>query len=437
MARPRKLWRHHEGPYGARVTIREPRPGHPLRWDYRKPDGIRYRGEVDPQITIRPRPDAPVDPAAERAAQKLLKQKYAELTLGEAPKPRARSVIDPDTLTVGAAFALFNDPKYDALPASDSGQRHHAGGRVFWEKKLGADTLWNDVLPAHVEGAVRELVKKDQVPTALKRLQTLRTMTKWLQRKMRIRGLEDPTIGVEAKEIGQGYVPRRPRLTHKQVDSLTAVLPKLSWRSRLFYTLLIPSGTRAIQARQAMRSELNAPLEPAVPDGLAPHGWFVFKGVKGQAPHVTFLTHRQREEIDSALQGPLAAWEAQYQAGTLKDYPLVPGGRVDDWRGTRRSERRKYRARPETQQFILKPVTDRTLRNELVDVFIEAGIAKTEHMGFHAVRRAWTDYMHEKEGLDTAASAGGWSRRETVEESYLSTVRHSHLERARKQMEGE
>src|SRR5690606_15100975 len=92
------------------------------------------------------------------------------------------------------------------------------------------------------------------------------------------------------KQLRSGYEPKQPRLTPAQRKALRRQLAKLSWRSRLFYTLLLDSGTRSVQARTAMRSMLNdARVQPPPPDEHAPHGWFLFAAVKGQRRHLSFL----------------------------------------------------------------------------------------------------------------------------------------------------
>lgn len=418
MARPRKPWSATTGEYGKSLRIFEPKAGAPLRWDYRE-GGERKRPDVMPLMRVRTSPTSPVDVVLEKQAVALLEQKHAEMTL--APVVKVSRTIDAATLTVAQAYALYNDPKRKALPKSRSAMQHHSAGRAFWEKALGVETLWNDIPPADVEGPLLTLIEAQQVETAVKRLQTLRTMTRWLQRKMRIRGLEDPTIGIEASELKAGYAPNQPRLTPEQVKSLRDVLPTLDWRSRLYYTLLIPSGTRAVQARSAMRSMLDAPQQPPIPSGFAPFGWIALGAVKGQTPHLTYFTEQQRAAVDAALAGPLARFEAKYQAREIDDYPLIPGGRID------------------RDELTMEPVSDRILRYDMGWVFRAAGIPKEvgDGMGFHAIRRAWSDLMDDAMGTEGAAAAGGWTDDRMLKGTYRSKLRHKHLEQARKVQEGE
>lgn len=421
MARPRKLWSYSKGDYGETVTLVESRLAGPLRWNYR--DGAtRVREEVKPRVRVRHAVGDDVDRALVKKAEALCDTRHAKLLASRA-EVRAKPTT-AESLTVADAFALYHDPTRNALPASDSGKAHHIASRAFWLAELKPDTFWNNVPPADVWGPLVRLKGKGQVATATKRFQNLRTLYRWLHGRMRIRGLEDPTLGLNVKELRAGYRERRPRLYPGQVDKVRAVLPALSWRMRLFLTLMISSGTRGIQARNAMRSGLDASLEP-MPSEIPPHGWFLFIGVKGQRPHLTYLTKGQRREIDAAIAGPLAAWEAAYQAGEITDYPLLPAGRFD-------SRRKKEDA----TVLMMRPVSDNALRHQLAATFAKAGIPKTDRLGFHAIRRGWADMVRASEGMDAVVSAGGWSRRETAE-GYLSEYQHEDIEKARRRMEQE
>lgn len=409
MARPRKPWSHSVGRYGATVTIREPRPGAPLRWDYRE-GGKRKRPEVDPRTVVRTDPDGPVDPVLAERAKDLCERKAATLTL----EPLRRAT-EPERLTVGLAFALYHDPRRRALPASREARTHHATSRTFWTAALGDETPWDAVPPADVWGALLGLREKGRVPTAEKRLANLRTLYRWLRDRMGYDTLRDPTRGLEKRQLLAGHQPRRPRYTATEVEALVASAPAFGERFALFTTLLADSGARAVQVRLAMRSGLDAELEPRPPKDHAPHGWLVLPAVKGQDPMVTYLTHRERAAVDAALATYLAEWEAQWQAEQV-DYPLIPGGRTD-------------------RMLLPEPISDKALRKVWPALEKAAGIESRSRRTFHGVRRSWSDDIEESEGLDTVTAAGGWSRRETVEGIYLSKRRFGHLEKARRRRE--
>ena len=421
MGRPRKPWAYSAGRYGRTVRIFEPRVGAALRWDYRDETGRRHRPEVHPSIVVRPSPSDPVDAILAQRARDLCDRKLGELHLVP-----AREASQAETLTHAGAWALFYDPRRAALPKSRSARKHFDDTRKYMLAELGGDALWNAIAPADVWGALLRLKAKGQVQTAVKRLRNMRTLARWLREKMRIKGLEDPTLGLEVKKLFEGYTPVRPRLTPDQTRALAGVLPSLNWRMRLFLTSLMKSGTRGIQARTAMRSGLDRRLEPPPPPDVAPLGWFVYGDVKGQEPHLVFLTLAHRLEIARAIgrrwdgekweDGPLANWERLHQAGEIADYPLIPGGYL-------------------SRGIELRPVSDTGLRKQLRAALAAAGIPKLDRMGFHAIRRAWADYVRRRLGLDAATMGGGWSRRETVQESYTSKYDPEILDQVRRELE--
>lgn len=414
MGRKRKRWSYSTGRYGSTVRIYEPRPGAPLRWDYRDEDQVRHRPEVDPPVVVRPAENEPVDAVLARRAEDLCEQKAAELRL----RP-LREGTAPADWELGQLYDLYFDPRRNALPPSESARKHHRLARALWEGNLGTDRTWNTIVPADVWGVLLGLKAEGKVATAEKSLTTLRTVYRWLQQKMRIRGLEDPTLGLEVRDLREGHEPRRPRYDRDERAAMRKVWTLADPRFRLFMSILTGSGARAIQARSAMRSGVDAPLEVG-PRKPPPHGWLLMAGVKGQAHMLTYLTEHQRRELDAALAGYLAPWEAAYQAGELEDYPLIPSGRLDQEPGLK-----------------LAPISDTALRKMLKRAEKQAGVKRIPYRGFHGYRRAWVDIVDEKAGIDTATHAGGWSSRDQVEGTYVSPRRYEHLERARKVMEEE
>jgi hypothetical protein len=234
--------------------------------------------------------------------------------------------------------------------------------------------------------------------------------------------LRDPTRTLDKRKLLEGYTPRRPRYTQEEVERLTEHAAAFGPRFHLFVLLMADSGTRAIQARSAMRSGLDCTLEPPPPPGFAPNGWLQLPGVKGQAPMLLGLTKRQRAAVNEALATYLAPWEAQYRAGELKDYPLLPGERGGD-RGP--------------SELMMQPISDTALRKTWKKLHTLAKVEPRERLGFHGSRRSWSDAIEQAEGLDTVTAAGGWSRRETVEGIYLSATKYHHIERARRRRERE
>lgn len=415
MARPRKRWSCSVGRYGSTVRLYEPRLGAPLRWDWRD-DAGRQRPELDPPLRVRDTASSAVDPRRERAARALCERKAALLFL-----PRARADMEPERLTLGEAYALYFDPRRRALPKAKSSRRHHEYSRQFWERELGVESEWETLKPADVRGALIRMRESGRVATAAKLLQNLRTLARWLVEGMDL-DVRDPARGVSTKQITEGYEPARPRYSEAEVRKVVKHARKADPRFRLFMELLADSGARSGQVRFAMRSGLDVELEPAVPDGYAPHGWLLLPGVKRQRPMLVYLTERQRAEIDAAIGSYLATWEAEWEADGA-DYPLIPGGRLTN------------RGRLDMARIEREAVSYETLWGVLKQVETAAGVEQKPKRAFHGLRRAWADITRQEIGSDAAAAAGGWSRRETFDNIYVSPIKHADLKRAREARE--
>lgn len=410
MGRKPKRWSFKTGDYGERTRIYEPRLAAPLRWDLRSVGG--GRPEVKPPMCVRHAPGEKVDAVLVQQAEELCKRKHAEIRLQE---PEAEPA--DDVVTLERAYAIYFNPRKKALPESREARSHHEGSRKFWLAELGSRTDFNTIKRSDVTAALLRLKERGQVQTALKRLNNLRTMYNWLVDEEGLE-LSNPTAGYRKlrERIEAGYTPLRPRPTPTQMQSLRRELLSASWRLRLHFTLLIPSGVRAVQARTSMRSHLDAPLESPMPADMAPHGWILFGAVKGQRRHLTHLTAEQRAAIDAVIAGPLAKWEAEYVAGHILDYPLIPGG--------------------EPTRLRMQPISDTALRNELKAIFAAAKIPKVagDRKGFHMARRAWAELVRSKLGFEVMKEAGGWHNEDTAK-IYVSPYDHSARDKVRRMME--
>lgn len=407
----RKTWSYSTGTKGDTVRIFEDRRGGRLRFDL-SAYGMG-RPLVYPPMRVRAEKNGALDPSEEAKAKQRAREKHASLTLHN---PEGR-----EALTVGSAFALFHHPKMKALPASRSALTHHTGSREFWERELGADTPWDDVAPAVVRAALLRLKDAGRVETAKKRLSNLHTLYVFLTEGMEY-DLRDITRGRKKflRQLNANYEARQPRLTPSQRKALIRELAGLSWRSRLFYTLLLDSGTRSVQARTATRSQWNDPrLRPTPSPAQAPHGWFLFTAVKGQLRHPSLLTSVQHAELVAVTTGPLAERESAWlEHGT--DYALIPGGRLD------------------RKGLMSVPISDKALRREFADILKAAGIPKAagDWLGFHAIRRIWAEMVNARHGRSVTKGAGGWSDEETVD-TYLPDYEPEHGSKARQLMEDE
>lgn len=414
MGRKRSLWSFSMGPYGDTVRIYEPSLGSALRFDYGEtvpgPDGPtreRRRPHVEPKLYIRPGPNAPVDPMAERRAKELLREKARELNLVV-----LRQESEPERITVGDAYRMYFNPRRRALPKSHSAQVHHTGSRKFWEDELGADTVWDAVRPADVKGAIERLIETGAVASAEKRFHNLRTLYRWLRDDMGYDQLRDPTRGIKLKPMIEGYEPRRPRYSPDESRKMVATAARIgSPRERLFAAVTFDAGARGGQVRLALRSGFNKPLVPEPPAGMAPHGWLFLPAMKHQLPRLVFLTARSRAAIDAAI----AAYPPEWEAGWLErqeDYPLVPGG---EW----------------PFGVLKQPITDEAVRAWWPKLEKAAGVPSLPRRGFHGARRRWADSTTAQIGREKTAHAGGWLKQDTLEEIYLSRYQYGDLEAAR------
>ncbi|MGH7468711.1 MAG: hypothetical protein ACRENP_12205 [Longimicrobiales bacterium] len=405
------LWR--SGPFGEHgftVRAREKRRGGPVVLDSQanraEATGIRVRDR-----------NGRIIPGAITRAEQLAKDRAAELQLS-----RARAELpDPARMTLAQAYE-----KYFAggLPDSKPAKVHHKAARTFWLAELSEDTPWNRITPADVEQAALELGKQGRVQTADKRVKCLRTVWRWLMDRKDIEGLKNPTRGFDFDRLWQGYTPRQPRYSAAELRKLFTVRYEVDPRFALMLALADDSGARSVALYTARRSMVDESMDVPPSPEQAPFGWALLAALKGQARMLTYLTLRQRIEIVRAtwmrwngvrwVPGFLSVLEGQWNA-LGADYPLVPGGHLSR----------------DGMAATSKPVSGNTALRWLREAEEAAGVPRIARRKWHGIRRAWSDYTHASTDLDVVTAAGGWSRRETVEEIYLSRVRLGHLERSR------
>lgn len=406
MGRKRSRWSCSVGPYGDTVRVYEPSLGAALRYDFRVA-GDRQRPQLEPRLYVRPAPDAPVDPVAERKAREYARAKAAELHL--AP---LRAESEPEILTVGDAYRLYFHPRRRALPKSRSALTHHTTSRTFWQAELGTETPWDAIKPADVRGALQRLAETGMVASVEKRFHNLRTLYRWLRDDMGHDALRDPTRGIKLEQFTADYEPRRPRYTPDEKGKLLGAAGRMgNPPQRFFATLTFDSGARGGQVRLGMRSGVDRPLEPPPPEGMAPHGWLVLPGMKKQKPRLIFLTARSRAVVDELLAAMPPEWEAAW-VERHEDYPLVPGG---------------------VWPFALEkvPATDRGLREWWKKLEAAAGVPTLPRRSFHGARRRWADSTRAAIGNEKTANAGGWEKTDTLTDVYLSTYQYEDIEAAR------
>lgn len=363
------------------------------------------------------------DDALERARE-AAKDKSAELRLG-----RLRSDVEPETLTVGEAFKLYNDPERGNLPPSRSLRHAHIRAAKVWAHWLGKDTPWNRIKRNRVDACMKHYANKTSertgetmIPTGLRYVEVLRACHNWLEERAGYDDLRDPTKGFRWTEWRKKHRPRRPRYTDDQAARLLGVRHRVDPRFALFLAVLDDSGARGKAIRSLWRSMVDPPLDQPPATEQAPYGWLIFPALKGQDPVLHYLTAFQRRELELAFDGYLSELEARYQEdGT--DYPLFPAVRAEsltDGRPVRPSQSRAYQA-------VTRTGPGRWLREaERV-----AEVAHVTGRGYHGFRRRVADYLYAETDLKTLTTAGGWSSQRTPEQIYVEQVRHAERARAR------
>jgi hypothetical protein len=167
--------------------------------------------------------------------------------------------------------------------------------------------------------------------------------------------------------------PKRER--HQPADAAKLYraieLKQGPWRIRL--ALALGGPARLGQVARALRSQvvLDAP-------GF-PHGSFEIIG-KGQRRGTLYaLTTRERAALDDALETHLKPFEEAHQAGVIKDYPLVPGGRT--WNGV-------YRVKP---GVVHKSVGRTRLTEEFWRLEEISGCPHVPRRAWNGLRRVFSD----------------------------------------------
>lgn len=364
-------------------------------------------------------------------ARDAAEDRVAELRLGQ-----LRKDVADEQVTVGSAMALYHDPERGGVRGAASTIHRHKFARRKWEEWLGADTPWNAVMPADVEGLIRKYLDKEMAPTARELLKNLRACYNWLRRKRGLKHLVDPTESLSMAEVMEGHEPNRPRYTPEEARRLVAVRDEVDPRFSLLLALMDDSGARREALRRMTRACVNPPLT-FDPGERAPHGWVVLPNLKGQQPGPTFLTAFQRREIDRALTGYLSELERIYQE-TGRDYPLFPAARVRDTADgvvrpfARQDEQMRWRP---AQSKAYEPVSPARTREWLIEAEQKAGVEHVPGRGWHGIRRAVADYLEEATDLATLTTALGWSSQSVPESIYLEKGKLEKRGRAREAME--
>lgn len=412
-------WSESYGDHGFTVRVAERAPGENalLAWG----DPVEYQALGYPVRGRDPRNRWAWDMEALERARNAARDKSAARRLGQARK----DALEPTPLTVRQAFALFTAEEGGGMPDSDSARRNYDTAAREFGDRFG-DAPWNTVTPAEWEGVIWKAKAAGKHGKAEMLAKNLRGVWKWLRRKRRMKELLDPLEDFEWSKLKEGVKPRQERYSEEETRRLFAVRDEVDPRFALALVMAAEAGPRSKALRLWRRSQLDAPLLPAPPEGLAPHGWTFLPPLKGQEEEpLIFLTAFSRREIDKALSGYLADLEARYQADGV-DYPMLPGARIQD-------------ARPRVvrvgQSGADRPLGASNLKTWMARAEERAGVRHVSYRLWHGLRRFWTDRVEEAAGLDVAAVAGSWADRTMVERVYRRKSQYGKLEKARQVLE--
>lgn len=273
---------------------------------------------------------------------------------------------------------------------------------------LGEDRPWEDLKPRDYQELWRTFARRNASGKwdlgwrmAEQTTQLLLAATNWLHEQGKIDVAPHPPSRWRGKlkadwqeilDLHKRPEPHRPRYSEEEMERLWRHLPSADPRLQLAVGL--GAEFRVGQAKRSWRSDLN--LSPEAGIG---HGTFAIHGRLRKKGEVIHLIPEQRALVDGALDletGHLRDFERAYLAGELEDYPLFPGGELQDGK------------LPFQQPFV--HMHRRTLLTYFHKLEAAAGV---EHMGgraFYGIRRRSTDETrkHTKDERVLDAS-GGWT----------------------------
>lgn len=300
-----------------------PGAGRAGRWTQRSTGlRIRHAGAHDPL------------PAAEHQVLDLGARMHAALSAGRDPM----AVLE-GRLRLGDVMDAYLRSETDGLSLRHRRDLERAG-RVI-TGLLGADTPWDSLTPSSVRTLWRAMAEHSRGGRgerwAIRVAELLWRVGAWWsleQGRSERRGLAAPTgwrlllhtdwarIGRRGKEAP---LPHRPRYTEEEARRLWACLETADPRLRLAVELGAP-GPRLTHLARIRRSDLQVEL------GVGVHGLgrVRLRGGRGKAGVIVDLDRSARRALDDALTGLLAEREAAYRSGRLRDYAIVPGGRLRD-----------------------------------------------------------------------------------------------------------
>lgn len=404
------------------VTLREEKaPGTNVLLDFTLEGGVRRKPSLGYPVRAQQGRKWEWDDAALERAREAAEDKSAELRLA-----RMRvEVLEAHALTFQAALDLYLDPERGGLPRDKKTRLEYTRRLRRWGAYFGASRPWNAIRPSEVQAWARKRQEQGKVPDALASLDVLRTLHRWLTRSAAIQGLQDPLAGLNRKALKDSHTPARRRYSPEELAELVRVRHDVDPRFALYLALMDDSGARSKALRILWRSALDARLDSPPSPEEAPHGWLVLPALKGQRAPLALLTAFQRREIDLALDGYLAELEARWRSDGA-DYPLFPGARLGD---------KRVQVVGVGQPGALRPASPKRFLRWLYEAEGKAGVRHIPGRSYHGIRRAVSDLLYDRVGLDALTTGMGWSTRSTPEQIYVDQRRMKDRVRVREELE--
>jgi hypothetical protein len=386
------------------VTVEEARPGYVVmrRWKSGQPKGQWQRRALG-EMLLRDSRGAVLESARGVARDAAMKW-YLELT-GEIA---AAAPVDIAPMRVGDVFAALTDPNTGKYP-------HESPFRKEVKRALGvAERVWGNiplvaVMPDHFTLLTRQRMRelRDQGHRGVRGTEImigrLLTAFTWLRKTGKIpptAAVIDPSWRVGLVDYWKGLAkstrdpkPHQPRYTVEESRRLLHAAANVDPRTYLL--LALGAEYRLGQVMRAMRSDLALSEEP--------HGEFTIHGSKDKQGEIVSLTRGQRDAVHRALAtGVLSALEAEFVAGTRKDYPLFPGGKLSG----------KVDGAPIVSGIdpdACRPMSRGTVAHHWPAIEFLAGIEHVEGRGWYGIRRVGVDAaLDEDISSQGLQNWGGW-----------------------------
>lgn len=352
-------------------------------------------------------------PELEIEAQRLTVLRHQRILAG------LSADVTTGPLTMAGGFRLVLDRKTGKYPTDTRWRGNVERARDVILRVLESDLLWSEVRHAHYRKLWREMAREFQKDGRHGHRQAeitcgvLQSTARWLQQEEHIEpGAGDPASGWRARMkedweeiVGSVKAPAKPRYSPDELVKLWAALPHAD--PRLALGMEIGAELRLGQVPRSKRSDVG----PS-PCGRWTIGSVLVHGRGKKFGELVILTGDQRRHLTRALtSGYLAELERAFRAGEIKDYSLMPGGRLrgfDDRRGE------KVQCVPVERANTAIGLTG--LRKQWQQLEELAGVEHVDGRAWYGVRRIQAD---RAEDVETDARVlnrlGAWKRTSTRE----------------------